>query len=580
MQGDDVGSVRSDISPRFLRRLNTILHHLSPFEWILFGVLAIAFIGSVLSIIWQLNTNHLLTSIPARGGSLTEGMVGSPRFVNPLLAVSDTDKSLSELMYAGLMRATPNGTLEPELAAGYEISDDGKTYTFTLRQDATFHDGAPVTAEDVVFTIKQAQSAAIKSPQRASWTDVAVERVDSRTVKFTLNEPYSPFLENTTIGILPKHLWTGTSAEEFQFSRYNTEPVGAGPYTIASIKRNDSGVPVRYELEPFQNYVDHPPYIDDLTIRFYADEQQLVRAYRNGEVNSASGISPTAAQRLEQAGKRVERAPLMRVFGVYYNQNEADVLTNEPVRRALDIAVNRHRLVETVLLGYGTPINGPVPPNTLDTVNTIAQRPSTSTIQTAQGILEDAGWTYSEENSVYQKDGEPLTFTVATADTPALRQAGERITQTWQRVGANVDLNIYANGDLSQSVIRPRSYDALLFGQIIGRGLDLYAFWHSSQRNDPGLNVAMYANVDADEYLEQARKRADPEERATQYKQFIEEVRADAPATFLYSPDFLYAVPKQLQGLELGSVTSPGDRFLNIHDWYTKTDRVWTFFAT
>lgn len=575
-----MGSVQSDISPRFLRRLNTILNHLSPFEWIVFGVLAVVFIGSTLGIIWQLNTNHLLTSIPARGGSLTEGMTGSPRFVNPLLAVSDTDKSLVQLMYTGLMRPSPEGTLKPALAADYEITNEGKTYTFTLRQDATFHDGAPVTAEDVVFTVKQAQNAAIKSPQRASWADVTVERIDSRTVRFTLNEPYSPFLENTTIGILPKHIWAGTSAEEFQFSRYNTEPIGAGPYRVEHIKRNDSGVPVRYDLEPFQEYIAHPPYIDDLTIQFYPDEEELVRAYRENEVDSASGISPATAQRLEQDGERVERAPLMRVFGVYYNQNEADVLANEPVRRALDAAVNRHRLVDTVLQGYATPIDGPIPPGVLDTVQATAEKPSTSTIRTAQGILEEAGWTFNEENTVYEKDDQPLSFTIATADTPALREAGERIVETWRTMGANVELNIYANGDLSQSVIRPRSYDALLFGQIIGRGLDLYAFWHSSQRNDPGLNVAMYANVDADEYLEEARQLANPEERAKRYQQFVEEVRSDVPATFLYSPDYLYTVPKQLHGLEVGSITTPGDRFLNIHEWYTKTDRVWTFFAT
>lgn len=142
-----------------------------------------------------------------------------------------------------------------------------------------------------------------------------------------------------------------------------------------------------------------------------------------------------------------------------------------------------------------------------------------------------------------------------------------------------VDVKTFEIGNLNQSVIRPRKYDALLFGQIINHESDLFAFWHSSQRKDPGLNVAMYTNAKVDKILEDAFTTTDAGERTGKYAQFEDEVEKDMPAVFLYSPSFIYVVSKDLGNVDIGHMISPADRFLNAYVWYTEKDNVWKVFS-
>ncbi len=545
-------------------------------------------ISSVL-LVYLLNES-LLVAVPAYGGSLDEGLVGSPRFINPVLAVSDSDRDLTSLVYSGLLRATPDGDYEPDLAQSYTVSPDGKTYTFTLRPDITFHNGMPVTADDVVFTVQKTQDAALKSPLQANWDGVTVAAIDAHTVQFTLKTPYAPFVENLTMGILPKALWQNVSDDEFSFSNLNTSPIGSGPFKIGNISRSASGIPSSYDLQPFSKYALGAPYISDLTLKFYQNENALVAALKSGDVAAASGISPANVATLSLSGSTVEKAPLNRVFGVFFNQNQSTVLRDHDVRQALEDAVDRNALLAQVLNGYGTALTGPVPPSLISDAVTastsIASAPATGDLAlAAQQELIKKGWVLT--NGVLTKTTgkgktattETLQFSLATDNVPELRASAEYLKEVWGKMGAQVNVQIYDQGDLSQNVIRPRKYDALLFGEVIGRELDLFAFWDSSQRNDPGLNIALYANSTADKILEQLRTTSSDSTRAQLYGQFEDQLNADIPAIFLYAPDFVYIVPKQLAGLNLGFIETPSDRFLSVTDWHLETDAVWPVFA-
>ncbi|MDB5225134.1 MAG: family 5 extracellular solute-binding protein peptide/nickel transport system substrate-binding [Candidatus Adlerbacteria bacterium] len=538
---------------------------------------------SSLSLVYMLNAS-LLVAAPARGGSLTEGLIGSPRFINPILALSDADRDLTALTYSGLLRANSDGTYQPDLASAYTVSDDGLTYTFTIRPEATFHDGRAVTAADIVFTVQKAQAAALKSPLRANWDGVLAEAVDPATVRFTLKAAYAPFIKNLTLGILPEHLWGSISEEEFPFSELNAEPVGSGPYRVEQVSRTASGIPSSYELVPFKNYMLGQPYLS-LTLRFYQSEDALVQALQGGEVDAASGLSP---DKLAGLKADISTASLNRVFGVFFNQNQSELLRQKAVREALDAAIDRQDLVEKVLGGYGTPLTGPVPPSIM---GALKSEPASSTLAAqdrlakAQKILSDNGWELNESGVQVKTTGtgknatsQTLAFDLSTANVPELRAAAEYLRETWGRLGVQVTVKVFEAGDLSQNVIRPRKYDALLFGEVIGRELDLFAFWHSSQRNDPGLNVAGYANSTADDALESLRQTTDQAERAKLYQEFSDELAADIPAVFLYAPDFVYSIPKDIQGLNLGLVESPSDRFLSVTQWHREVDYVWPVF--
>lgn len=520
-----------------------------------------------------------LTNTPRSAGSMSEGVVGSPRFINPILSTTDADRDLVSLIYAGLLRTAPDGSLVPELAESYTILDGGASYLFTLRPDATFHDGTPVTADDIIFTIEKVQDPNLKSPKWASWVDVVALKIDDRTVKLSPKGIYAPFIQNTVLGILPKAYWKNVTAEQFPFSPLNINPIGAGPYKVASIEEQKNGVPASFNLKPFKSYVLGKPYLENLTLRFYQNEATLLEAYTSGEVNAMSSISPENTLLLNNTEKNVLHTPLLRVFGVYFNTSKATPLSNKEVRQALELVTNKEKIVEEVLHGFGTPINRPVPPGLLperiDSATTTER-----TLATARTLLEKNGWKLSTTTGIYEKktktETQVLSFGIALPNAPDLKATADIIKASWRELGADVTLSVYEPGDLHQNVIRPRKYDALLFGQIIGRDLDLYPFWHSSQRNDPGYNISMYANVAADKLLEEARRTTDVATRTLDYMKFEDEIVADTPAVFLYAPDFIYVLPKNLKAVNLGSIAVPGERFGSVQNWYIETDRIWS----
>jgi len=541
---------------------------------VLLFVFAVLLCGSTLAILGGLNS-MLVSDIPAHGGSHTEGVVGFPRFINPLLATTDADRDLSMLIYSGLLKARPDGTLLPDLAERFEVSDDGLTYHFFIRENAVFHDGTPVTADDVIFTVSRAQDPALKSPRRASWDGVAVEKVSEREVLFTLTRPYAPFLENATLGILPSHPWKEVEIEQFPFSQLNTEAVGSGPYRISDIRRNKSGVPERYTLSSFAHYTLGEPYIEKIVLFFYSNEDDLISALKSGEVESINSIAPAKAANL--TNYRIETVPLPRTFGVFFNQNQAPALANIEVRKALSLATDRERIVREVLNGYGVAINNPIPPGLIvrEKIPIVPEQD----LEEARAVLERSGWVLDEETGVWssKKDG-LLSVSISTSNVPELKAAAQIVMENWTELGADVHLQIFEPSDLNINSIRPRKYDALLFGEIIGRTLDLFAFWHSSQRNDPGLNVALYANITADNLLEKGRITHDRKERDALYSDFETEVANDYAAIFLYAPEFIYVTPERISGMTLGTVTVPADRFLTVHEWFIETDQVWHFF--
>lgn len=540
----------------------------------LFGILAV----TTILLLNKINLSFMST-VPTRGGSISEGVIGIPRFINPVLAVSDADKDMTELVYSGLMRRSATDGFIPELAESYAISDDGLTYTFTLKEGIEFHDGEAVTADDVVYTIQQIQDSTIKSPKKVSWEGVTVTKIDDRTVEFTLKTAYAPFIEQTTIGILPAHIWKNVPSDQFSFTDFNTDAVGAGPFKVVSISKSSSGVPKEYELEAVrQNGAG--PYIKDMTVKFYANERELVSALRSGAVDNINSISPESATELAADGYRIETSTLPRIFGLFFNQSQAAIFLDKTVVTALDMAIDKHRIVETVLGGYGVPIDSPVPAHFLNMPEGGAV--DTATIEDARALLEKNGWKSGADGVLEKKqktNTTRLAFSIATGDTPELKRAAELIKQDFEALGASIELKVFDIGNLNQSVIRPRKYDALFFGEVVSHESDLFAFWHSSQRNDPGLNIAMYTSARSDKLLEESLTEFAREDRIVMYQKFEAEVAKDKPAIFVYSPKFIYAINKRLGGFDFSNVSIPSDRLGKIKDWYVETEGIWKVFT-
>ncbi|MFZ2484686.1 MAG: ABC transporter substrate-binding protein [Minisyncoccia bacterium] len=563
--------------------IRRVLRSFTIAENAVFYFLVSIFVLSGIVLVWNVN-NAFLIEVPTRGGTLTEGVVGNPRFINPVLAISEADKNLTALIYSGLVRISPEGEILNDLAEGISISEDRLTYTLKILEDARFHDGSSITADDVIFTVGKITDPVIKSPRRGNWDGVTVEKIDDKTVSFTLKQAYTPFIYNLTIGILPKEIWKNVSDDEFSFSQFNTLPIGSGPYKVERVERNSGGIPDFYSLIPFDDAFDHSPFIKNLIFRFYTSEAALIDAYNGRSIDSLSGVSPEKILELETDSSGVISSPLPRVFAVFFNQNQSKVLLNKEVRQALDLATPKQEIVDKVLGGYGTVINGPLPAGTYPWTSvekTIA--PSSESLEKAKELLAKAGWKADEGRELLKKKSGSatisLSFTISTGDAPELQAVAEELRTAWSKLGAEVKILVFETGDLNQNVIRPRNFDALLFGEVVSRDADLYPFWHSSQRTDPGLNIALYANNRADKLLEDARSASNPDAIEKSYKTFVEELRADVPAVFLYTPDFLYVIPEKVKAISLDSLTVSQDRFLGIRDWYVETDKVWKIFV-
>jgi len=548
-------------------RLGGRIRSFSHGDRFLFYVLVILVSIASLAGLYSLEQS-LLEQVPAYGGTLVEGEVGSPRFINPLLAISDADRDLSQLTHAGLMGLSNSETLEPVLAESYSISEDGKTYTFVLRKNAKFSDGTPVTSADVVFTVEKAQDPALKSPQYASWSGVSVSATDQYTVRFTLQKPYMPFLGLTTLGILPSRLWKSISNEQFPFSNLETNPVGAGPFKIASVSRDASGLIESVSLAENPYYVLGRPYLDGIRFIFYSRTEDLASALANGTVESAYDVSTP----------RALTAPYARVFGVFWNPNEKQVYSRSEVRKALSLAIDRQSVIDNVLGGYATAIMGPVPPG--GSVKQVKIPQSENYTAAAAKVLETAGWTYDGASRVWKNTSAKQMLdgiTIRTSNVPELKNVATAVKADWEKLGIPVSIELYEPGDLSQNVIRPRKYEALLYGMVIGRDQDLYAFWDSQERNDPGLNIALYANKTVDALLESARSSTNHATRIADLQKIEDIVAGEYPAAFIYSPDFTYTVPSDLKGVELPQIITPEDRFATVASWYRSTDSVWPF---
>jgi len=568
-----------------LLQIRCVLRNFPFKKKVYFLLVSILFIVAVLGLLWKMDKS-LAMEIPKDGGTLEEGIIGTPRFINPLLAISDADRDLVSLIYSGLLRADGKGSLMNDLAEKYEISEDGTLYTFTLKENLVWSDKKPLTSDDIIFTIQMAKNSVLKSNQRANWEGVEVEKIDDRTIRFSLKRPYAPFIENMTLGILPKHIWGEIQPEQMILTDFNINPIGSGPYQIKSVAKDSNGITQSYTLIPNKKFTLRKPYIDSIILKFYPSEKKLIAAYENGEISAMGGISPQGAGEIKRGGKELKPLLLPRVFTVFFNQNNAQIFANKEVRQALNLATDKETIVKDVLKNFGSVLNSPLPPGSIGASalqEKSGQAPYEERLKQANDLLEKNGWKINEQDNIREKktkkDTTRLEFNLATSNAPELAQTAELLRQMWERLSIKVNVRIFEISDLNQNVIRPRKYDALLFGIMMGRDPDPFAFWHSSQRNDPGLNIALYTNITADKLLEDARVLSDTDKRKEKYQAFQEQIEKDIPAIFLYSPEYIYLIPKSLLGLDTDTITIPSERFTQINQWYIETEKIWKMFA-
>lgn len=519
----------------------------------------------------------LRVAAPATGGQYSEGLVGEPRYVNPALAsTSEVDRDLTTLVFSGLVKHNDKGEIIPDLAESYQIKDGGKTYEFTLRPNLTWPDKEPFTADDVIFTINLIKNARFQSPLRNNWQGVRVEKTGDRTVIMKLPVAYEPFLENAALGILPQHLWENVQPQNFLLTQLNLKPVGLGQYQLIKITKNAAGVIKSMEFSPNPRYYKKAS-ISLLILRFYENQESLTSAFKRREIDGFSLSSVLEKEDLVKSRDIVfYDLKLPRYYGVFFNQTKSDVLADSAVRQALAYATDKGSIVRDILKGAGEVQDGPFPFGLL-TVGEPNIKYSFD-MKKAADILEKSGWKMGDDGVRIKKiklgKTSRLEFVLTTTDWPELTQVASHLKQNWESLGAKVNLDVVPVSGVQSQNIRPRQYQALLFGEVLGLNPDPFSFWHSTQRRDPGLNLALYNNKKIDGLLETARQENDADERIKNYQTFQKILMQDLPAIFLYSPSYIYAVSGKIKGFDTEAINTPSQRFENVNEWHISTKRV------
>ena len=632
---------------------------------------------------------------PVDGGLYTEGAVGKITPLNPLLVhPGSISNDLTQLIFSGLTKYDPEtGKIVGDIA-NYKISQNGKEYTFVIKEGIKWHDGEPLTADDVVFTYNNVIANPAFKGAILSYNDYAgtkVSKVDERTVQFILEKPDSFFLVKTLPGILPKHLLENDPIEFIETAPFNFAPVGTGRYRF--IRQTNFEDHVEISLEAFQDYYDTPPHIQNILIKVFPDFKTLQK--KLGELDGLRNVPSDQAEIiLKKKHLVLQRYQLPQYVAVFMN-TESPNLKNKKVRLALQLGTDKqslvaeigeHKTVDTPLLEIDpskwfhqysinkangalfdtqwkipgkeneteedeeepeeqepdpTYINSPNEGRDWKTTQnkitiTGTQPKNTKAVMINDYELKkyvpgDSGWSYvasvefenlkpgenvfdvyaidfnenkelidsititygdpeglseierdklEEENAKAaplpireNSKGEKLTLNLITSSTPeTYSKVAEIIKKQWQNIGVDVQVEILESSEF-QKRMNNREYDLLIFGQNLGYNLDAYPYWHSSQAKTDGYNLSQFKNFVVDSLLEKARLENDGEARKETLNQIQEVISQEAPAVFLYSPTYYFALSDKIQNATFKNMATASDRFGSIQNWYGKVDR-------
>lgn len=547
--------------------LRATMHKISGPSRIVFVLLSGILIGSTATI-FTTALNKLTISIPTFGGTYVEALTEPPTLINPVIALKDNDRLATSLVYAGLVRKDIKGSYSFDHAQNLEISNEGKTYTFTLKPNLEFHNGDPLTTEDVAFTIKLIQSPLVRSPYRIDWNNITTEIIDEKTITFTLPEAYAGFLSNLTIGILPKKLWQDIPVDEIHLSDLNLNPIGSGPYKIKSNHtRKKSG---KLTFSAFKKFILGSPFIKTITLKTYTDVGQLILDLDNGKIDGISSISAEGLSLANKNSHNVYQENLARIFGLFFNKNKKPFLADKNVLALINASIDRKKLIDQVFSGAAHPTTSVVPG-----LETKTNNPD---IESIKDNLAKDGWQINPINGIYTKKingiDQPLQWTISVPSGSDLENAARVISSQLKTNGIDAIISPIDKTDFSDFAIRNRDFEALLFGISFVHDTNIYAYLHSSQTEDPGLNITGFKNEQVDSLLEKSLSEISDTNRFSIYQEINSIILEEAPIIFLYQPKLLYIIDKKIRGVSFVPLVNPNERFIAIFDWHIEKRRI------
>ncbi len=531
-----------------------------------------------------------------------EGTIGRPVSVNPLGARTQVDRDLVALTFSALVKLGPDNMLIPDLASRWTTDATGKTWTFTLRPDARWHDGQALTARDVVFTIDVLRDPTYKGPGSGSWREVTATAVDPRTVRFDLTTALGGFLQLATQPIAPAHLLEGVPIEELASDEFGRAPVGSASFVILELDDGHAILePAAKVLAPSGEGSPAPgsagppsdalataaptkrpaiaePRLGRLEFHYFDDATALKRAFEAGEIDVASGMSPTqAADLLRDAdGARALRSPGTTLTTVLLNLRLGHPeLRDVAVRSALLAALDRSAIVDGVFDRMATQADSPIPPTSWAFDRTSSPAVAHDA-KAAAAALKKAGWTQVDGRWRPSKATKPYSIELLSPNAdvnPTLHAVAERVAADWDALGFTVQLVELDPGASLTDRLREGKFTAAVLDISIGLDPDLYPLLASSQTRAGGLNLIGLQDPTLDALLATARKPGDATARKAAYVALQKQLTAGQYLLPLAFADEVVVARNDVQEVVVQPVGDPSDRFWDVLTWRLANDR-------
>ena len=535
-------------------------------------LLAITGFSLILAILsFQVQSVGLCTTrVPAAGGVFAEGIVGAPQRLSPLLSDGfPVDEELVSLLFDGLVQYDHAGRFIPALAESWTVGEDGRSIQFILRSGIVWHDGEPITTADVAFTygLLQDDSFPTAAAVKNLWQTVTINPIDDRTVEFVLAEPYAPFLEATMRGILPAHLLQDVPLAELANHDFNQQPVGSGPWMI--VAGQDWTATRSLRLTPNPLYWREGTQIPALDFRFYPDEDSLLTAFANGDVQAINAVS-------DEMLLAVTAVPHVRLFTtvapqytqLIFNQTDSGfaALKLAKVRQGLAAGLDRDRLIDQALNGQGVLLAGPYLSDSWAHDPAVVSAAGAD-LATAANLLNSAGWNLPDGASVRQLDGISFELRLLALDIPVQQRIVQEVAAQWENLGIAVSIETADSITDLRERLSAGNFDVALVDITPSIDPDLYDFW-SQEAIVRGQNFGGWNNRRASEALEAGRQEWNLNARRPFYNTFLSIYANQVPAVTLYQHVYTYALSSEVEQADIGPIYEPRDRYNSFANWF------------
>lgn len=530
--------------------------------WIL--IMATLVLATGLQLLW---TSKNYTDIaPIKNSTYAEAVLGPVDTLNPLFANSQAEKSADYLLFSRILSYDTSGKLNYDLASNLTVDKTGKIYKVTIRPDVKWHDGESLTTKDIAFTVNLIKNEDIHS-NISGWNNVSIKIIDDYSIEFILKSVYAPFKHSLNFPILPEHILKDVVATDLRESNFSQNPVGSGPFKINFIQKVDTQNNQKVVVLSRNN--DHykgRASLSTLQLYVYEKPEQVINSLFKKEVNAATGFTMSDASDDNFDNYNVISQPIQS--GVYAIINTTNsILSNKNVRKALQLATDTSEIKEKI---SNQAPDLYMPLTTSQLTGSAPVKPKYN-LETAKKLLDSSGWKLNKDG-IRQKSGKELKINLVTIKSSEFEKVLDTLSSQWRLLGVVVETNIIdpedVNQNFTQTILQPRNYDVLLYKLDIGADPDMYAYWHSSQISNTGLNLANYSSSISDDALVSARDRLDSKLRNAKYLTFVKQWLSDVPAIGLYQSTMEYAYRKNTYTFSPNSnLIYPVDRYANVLDW-------------